>query len=131
MPDLPITLCAAAAAALLNILLAMRCGRARMKAKVSVGDGGDAWLIKRMRAHANYTEFTPFALILILVLELTGRGGPVLAASAAIYILARILHMFGMEPDEPSKMRMFGILGTMLLLLGWSIAAVLVAARVI
>lgn len=131
MPDLPITLCAAAAAALLNIWLAMRCGSARMKAKVSLGDGGDTWLIKRMRAHANYTEFTPFALILILVLELAGEGGTLLALSAAIYIIARICHMFGMEPDEPSKLRMFGILGTMVLLLVWSIAAVLVAAGLI
>ena len=131
MPDLPITLCTAAAAALLNIWLAMRCGQARMKAKVSIGDGGDSWLIKRMRAHANFTEFTPFALILILMLELAGQGGTLLALSAAIYILSRICHMFGMEADEPSKLRMFGIMGTMVLLLVWSIAAVLVAAGLI
>ncbi len=131
MPDLPITLCAAAAAAIINIWLAMRCGQARIKGKVSLGDGGDTWLIKRMRAHANYAEFTPFALVLILVLELTGLGGQLLAISAAIYFLARICHMFGMEADAPGKLRMIGIMGTMLLLLIWSIAAVLAASGVI
>ncbi len=131
MPDLSITLCAAAAAAIINLWLAVRCGQARGAGKVALGDGGDTWVIKRMRAHANYVEFTPFALILILVLELSGRGGIVLAVSAAVYFLARIMHMFGMEADKPGKLRMFGILGTMALLLGWAIAAVLVVAKVI
>ena len=53
---LEITLVIAAAAALINIWLAMRVGRVRTSEKVSVGDGGNELVIRRMRAHANFVE---------------------------------------------------------------------------
>ena len=66
---LPITLSAVAAAALINIWLSIRCGQARTSEKVSVGDGGSDKLIRRMRAHANFTENTPLVLVMIAALE--------------------------------------------------------------
>ncbi len=50
---LPISLTIAAGAALLNLWLATRVGRVRGQEKVSIGDGGNDRLIRRMRAQAN------------------------------------------------------------------------------
>ena len=48
---------------LLAPLLMYRVGQVRMSSKVSLGDGGDAKLLSRIRAHANFTDTAPFALI--------------------------------------------------------------------
>ena len=57
---LSITLTVAGAAALLNIWLMIRVGQVRTSEKVSVGDGGNEKVIRRMRAHSNYIETAPF-----------------------------------------------------------------------
>jgi hypothetical protein len=119
---LPITLTIAGAAALLNIWLGQRVGQVRIAHKISIGDGGDERLTRRMRAHANFVEYTPFFLILLALIELA-VGSPVwLWVVAALYILARILHAFGM--DGKGKLRMIGIVVTMLVLLGLALYAI-------
>lgn len=123
--ELEITLTIAAAAALLNIWIAQRVGRARGIAKVSVGDGGHELLTRRMRAHANYVEYTPFFLILLALIELA--RGPViwLWAVSIVYVLGRILHVFGM--DGANRLRMIGTITTMAVLLGLAIWAIVIA----
>jgi uncharacterized membrane protein YecN with MAPEG domain len=115
---LPITLTIAAAAGLLNIWLAMRIGRLRMSKKVSIGHGGDALLETRMRAQANFGEYTPFVLILLALIELAKGSQTWLWLVAIVYILARIAHAFGMERPAPNKLRAGGAMITMLVLLG-------------
>ncbi|MEP6786488.1 MAG: MAPEG family protein, partial [Sphingomonadales bacterium] len=124
---LPITLTFAGVAALLNIWLGWRVGQVRMKEKVLTGDGGNQHVICRMRAHANYTEYTPFVLILIAALELSGGWPLALWAVGAAYFLARIAHAFGMDATTPSKARMIGIAVTMVTLLGLAIWALVVS----
>lgn len=63
---LPITLTLAAACALINFWLAVRCARIRVGAKLLHGDSGNMLLARRMRAHANFIEYTPIVLILSL-----------------------------------------------------------------
>ena len=65
------------------------------------------------------------------MLELSGAGGLALAASAALYFVVRICHMFGMEPDVPGKLRGIGAGGNLLLLLGWAVTAVLMLSGVV
>ena len=115
---LPITLTIAAAAGLLNIWLALRIGRLRMSKKVSIGHGGDALLETRMRAQANFGEYTPFVLILLALIELAKGSQTWLWLVAIVYILARIAHAFGMERPAPNPLRAGGAMITMLVLLG-------------
>ena len=115
---LPITLTIAAAAALLNIWLALRIGRLRMSKKVSIGHGGDALIETRMRAQANFGEYTPFVLILLALIELAKGSQTWLWLVAIAYILARIAHAFGMERPAPNPLRAGGAMITMLVLLG-------------
>ena len=128
---LPVTLCAAAAAAIVNLWLATRIGRLRLSGKVLHGDDGGGPLTRRMRAQLNFVENTPFVLVLIAGIELSGRGGTWLAAVSALYILSRVAHGIGMDADHPHKARQIGVIVTMLTLLGLAVAAVLIAARVI
>ena len=123
---LPITLCLAAAAALINIWLAMRTGKLRGSEKVSVGDGGKDNLVRRMRAQANFIEQVPLTLILVAAVELAGKGGQWLAPAGAVFLIGRICHAFGMESDDGFKPgRPIGMLTSMLFQLALVVVAVL------
>ena len=89
---LPVTICAAAAAAIINIWLGIRCGQMRLKYKVIHGDDGGGPLTRRMRAQINFVENTPWVLALIAAIELAGKGQPWLAWVAGIYMLGRVAH---------------------------------------
>ncbi len=115
---LPITLTIAAAATLLNVWLAVRAGRVRMAAKVMMGDGGNPQLQTRMRAQANFVEYTPFFLILLGLIELAHGPATWLWLVSIVYILARIAHAFGMDRPAPNPLRAGGIIVTFLILIG-------------
>ena len=131
MADMHISLVSAALAALINIWLAVRCGRARLSGKVLHGDGGDVALQRHMRAQANYVEYTPFALVLIVLLDLADQDGWLLGITALAYFAARLLHPLGMQADHPARTRQIGIIVTFLMLALWSVWALMVAARVV
>jgi uncharacterized membrane protein YecN with MAPEG domain len=123
---LPITLTIAGAAALINIWIARRVGQMRMTHKISIGDGGNEALTARMRAQANFVEYTPFFLILLGLIELAVGSKIWLWVVAVVYILGRIAHAFGMDrrhPD-PLRLRMIGIMVTLLVLLGLALYAI-------
>jgi len=128
---LPITLSAAAAAALINFWLALRVGQMRGKTKTIHGDDNGGPLTRRMRAQLNFVENTPFVLILVATIELAGKAGTWLAIVVGVYMLARIAHGIGMDGEGPTRPRMIGVMVTMLTLIGLSVYAVLVALQVI
>ncbi len=127
---LPVTLTSAAAAAIIGIWLMMRVGKVRTTEKISIGDGGNDKVIRRMRAHANFVESAPFVLVLVAAIELAGKGGAWLAYVAGAYMLGRIAHGIGMDDGAFGKGRLIGTLITMLTLLGLAIVAALIAMRV-
>jgi uncharacterized membrane protein YecN with MAPEG domain len=125
---LPTTLCLAAAAALVNFWLGMRTGKLRGVHKVSVGDGGNEHLLRSMRAQANFGEQAPLTLALVALVELAGKGGQWLAPAAAVFILGRIAHAYGMASDDGFKPgRAIGMLTSMLFQLVLIVVAVLTA----
>jgi uncharacterized protein len=113
---LPITLTAAAAAAIINLWLSIRTGRVRTTHKILMGDGGNDVLVSHMRAQANFVENTPFVLILIAAIELAAGSTLWLWAVAGVYLVGRVLHGMGMTGLP--KGRLIGTLITMLTLLG-------------
>ncbi len=128
---LPVTLCAAAAAGVLAIWLMIRVGQVRNSEGVSVGDGGNDKVIRRMRAHANFVETMPFALALIAAIEIAGKGSVWLPYVAGLFVLGRIAHAFGMDENGFGKGRLIGTMITLLTFLGLAAVAVLIAAQVI
>jgi hypothetical protein len=130
MVPVPVTLGAAAASTLLNIWLGGRIAALRKQFRVSVGDGGQEPLLRRMRAQANFVENAPFVLILLAGLELSGTNRAGLAALAVIFIVARILHAIGMDGGERQRFRMFGMMGSSLATLAlvlWAIVCLTLA----
>ncbi len=124
---LPITLTAAGAAALINIWLAIRVGQKRIAGKVSIGDGGHPPLIARMRAHSNFSEYTPYFLILVALIEMATGTSLWLWIVVALYLLARVAHGIGMDVTEgQSKLRGIGILVTMVSLAALALYAIII-----
>ena len=124
---LPTTLCMAAAAAMINFWLAMRCGQVRMKEKINVGTGGNDMMERRMRAQLNFVENTPWVLALIGLIELAGKGAGWLAIVGGVYMLARVAHGFGMDGGSLEKGRGAGVMVTMLTQIGLAVVALLIA----
>ncbi len=120
---MPISLTFAGAFALLNLWLAYRCVRIRLNGPGGVGDLGIPVLRARMRAHANFVEYSPFVLILIALLEYTGGSAEVLKGAGSTYLLARMLHAFGIERPR-FTMQLIGAIGTWVVLLALAIWAI-------
>ena len=125
---LPITLTIAAGAALINVWLGTRISRLRLRHKVSVGDAGNETIVNRMRAQANFVEYTPFVLILLALVELASGSQTWLWAVGMLYIVGRLLHPFGLERKAPNALRMAGILITWAVLVGLAGYALVLAS---
>ena len=123
MDVLTITLTIAGAAALLNLWLGMRISQLRIRDKVSVGDGGNARIAARMRAHANFVEYVPTFLILLGLVELARGTQTWLWAVGILFVLGRLMHPFGMDRPAPNLLRMGGTAITWLTLAGLAIYA--------
>ena len=122
---LPITLTIAGAAALINIWLMIRVGQVRGSEKVSIGDGGNEKVIRRMRAHSNYIESAPFVVLLVAAIELASTTSPTwLWIVSGLYLLGRVAHGVGMDNGKFGKGRMVGTIITMLTLLGLGVYSI-------
>lgn len=86
----------AAILALIFVALSLWVSMGRAKMRVHHGDGGHAALNRRIRTHANFAEYVPFALLLIGLGEMAGVGGTTVQALLAVLVAARLAHPFGM-----------------------------------
>jgi len=116
--SLPITLTMVAAAALVNVWLMIRVGQVRTSEEVSVGDGGNEKVIRRMRAHANFGESTPLVLLLLAAIELTQGSSTWLWVVGGVFVFGRVAHGLGMEGTSFKVGRFLGTIISMLALVG-------------
>lgn len=123
MITLPITITIAAAATLINLWLGIRVSRLRRLHSVSVGDGGNAQVGARMRAHANFVEYTPLFLILLGLVEAARGTSTWLWAAAILFVVGRLAHPFGMDRPGANLLRLVGIALTWLVMLGLAVYA--------
>lgn len=118
-----LTIGLAAGLALLSIILGINIGRHRMKTNTYLGDGDHLELFKAQRAHANLTEWAPFALILFAGMEYLGADQLYLLIMADIYLIGRICHAIGLinEGERPHILRAIGSLINLFFIVGASI----------
>jgi uncharacterized protein len=84
---------------------------------VSLGDGGDAELLRRIRAHGNFSEYVVFILLLMALLEVGGMRGYLLHVIGATLVVARLLHGYALSFTQKWKFgRFWGTLLTFVLL---------------
>ncbi len=112
-----VTLTIGAALLLINIWLMIRCGQARSKEDISVGDGGNEFVIRRMRAHANFGESAPLVLIMMGGMEYAGGWQTFLWVVGIAYVIGRICHAFGMDGGSFKIGRFIGTIASMLSML--------------
>ena len=87
---------------LLAVVLVIRVTNARGSAKVSLGDGGDETLQRRVRAHGNFSETVPLVLIGLALAELNGASVWWLHVLGIALVLSRIGHAIGMDYKYPN-----------------------------
>lgn len=86
---------------------------------VSLGDGGDPELLRRIRGHGNFAEYVPLLLLLLAMLEFGGGHPPwLLHVLGATLVVARLLHGVALSFAQGWKFgRFYGTLLTFVLLL--------------
>ena len=87
----------------------------RWKYGVTLGDGEERDLNRRIRAHANFVETVPFAVLLLWMGEIYILDPQVVHAFGITLVLSRLLHAFGMLIPNRStnRFRQIGMALTM------------------
>ena len=70
--------------------------RIRRAQRIGIGDGGNRDLARAIRVQANYAEYTPFGLGLLLALPLSGAGVWSVHAVGLALVFGRAAHAFGL-----------------------------------
>jgi uncharacterized membrane protein YecN with MAPEG domain len=81
----------------------------RVRSGVDAGDGGVARLTQAIRAHANFTEQAPLALIVIALAEVLGARTMVVHILGAALLAARLASAYALNRSlGQSPLRQFG-----------------------
>lgn len=116
---LNVTLATASVLGLMYIVLMLRIVRMRFQNRISLGDGGNAEILKRIRAHGNFAEYVPLLLILMGLLEMAGTDKTWLSLAGVVLVLCRICHVIGIHRQAPNFFRAVGTVGTTLLIMSF------------
>lgn len=107
-------------AGLLAILfLALSARVVQKRTNVSLGDGGDPELLRRIRGHANFAEYVPLILLMMAMLEYGGATPAwLLHLLGVTLVVARVLHGIALSFTAKWKFgRFYGTLLTFVVLL--------------
>ncbi|ALO42143.1 MAPEG family protein [Pseudoalteromonas phenolica] len=99
--------------AILFLFLSFKTIKVRKRLQIGVGTGDNPELLRAMRVHANFSEYVPITLILILSVELL-KGHFILVHGLGVALLiGRVLHAYGVsQTKENLKFRVSGMLLT-------------------
>ncbi len=82
--------------ALLVTALAINVTAHRARLGVQIGDGGKPQMERMIRLHGNAVEYVPLGVLLMALYELNGGSHPALHVVGIAFIVARLLHVWGM-----------------------------------
>jgi len=87
--------------ALFFVFLSTNVIKARHKSKTAFGEGDSIILQQAIRAHANFTEYTPIFLIGIYICESRLPANLIiLTLLAAMFLVGRLLHFYALTKHE-------------------------------
>lgn len=99
--------------ALLYLVLTFRTIFLRGKMRVSLGDGKQELLQRAIRAHANFNEYVPLALILLFLVASSGSANFLVHTLGSALLFGRLLHALGVSRvPEPLMLRQVGMVLT-------------------
>ncbi len=103
----------AALATLLFVFLSFRVIGMRRGEKISLGDGSNKEMGKRIRVHGNFAEYAPLALLLMLMAELQTAAAWSLHLVGATLLIGRILHAYAIsQTPQVMNLRVAGMVLT-------------------
>ncbi|MFA5949544.1 MAG: MAPEG family protein [Hyphomicrobium sp.] len=97
--------------AFLFLWLSVRVVAARREARVEIGVGESADLLRRARVHANFAEYVPIALILMALAESGKAPLPVVHVIGVVLVAGRAVHAYGLS-QRTLKLRVAGMMLT-------------------
>ena len=116
--DMTITPVYAAIATLFYVFLSFRAIGGRRTAKVGLGDGGNRVLQRRLRAHGNFAEYCPLAILLMALAELQSTPAWSVHLIGVALIVGRLVHAYGVSQEpEPARLRTIGMILTFIALI--------------
>lgn len=89
---------------------------------VSLGDGGDNELLRRIRGHGNFSEYVPLILVMLGFMELSRFSLYFIHALGITLLVARLLHGYALSFSAHFKFGRFW--GTALTFLVLAVSAV-------
>ncbi len=101
-----ITLLYAGLLSLLFLVLSLRVVALRGHG-ASFGDGGNPVLLRRIRAHGNFSEYVPFILLMMGFLEMSHLSGLIVHMLGVTLLVARLLHGYALSFSEEFKFGRF------------------------
>ncbi len=128
MHTVPVTSLYTAILGFMFIAITLRVALTRHATRISLGDGGNHEFNKLIRGQANFTETTPIALILLLLLELQGTSSMTLHTIGIALTAGRIAHY--LQLTGTIKPLIFRVGGMILTLGAISTAAVRLLTQV-
>ena len=104
--------------------------KGRFTKKISLGDGGDHHLQQMIRAHGNFSEYTPIVLILRFIAEINLSNSIILHLAGTALLSGRFIHAFGLRRHSGiSWQRISGMLLTFASLITLSVLNILILYR--
>jgi uncharacterized protein len=112
---LPITSLLAGIFTILMVPLSLQISISRAKiggfsGGLTFGDGGDETLRRKIRAHGNFIEYAPAALIALGLVEYGGGERALVLGLAGALLISRLLHAGGMLYASTPSLRGMGML---------------------
>ncbi|MEM9248196.1 MAG: MAPEG family protein [Pseudomonadota bacterium] len=93
MQDLPqIAMAATAVFVFISIPMAIAVGVRRTKTGILLLHGEDETLLRLIRAHGNFVEYVPLALLALAAAELAGAAPWLVVCCGGTLLLARLIH---------------------------------------
>ncbi len=112
--------------AMLIVWLSLNVIKLRRANKIILGDGDVPQLQNAIRAQGNATEYIPIALILLLLLELSGANAWFVHIGGIAIIVGRVIHAKGLL-TESLRYRVLGMQVTFFTIIGLASANILYA----
>jgi uncharacterized membrane protein YecN with MAPEG domain len=101
----------AALLAFFYIFLSIKVVKVRKANQISLGTDENEQLLRATRAHCNFIEYVPFALILLFLAEYQGVSSYLIHALGALLVFGRICHYSALI-EGTLKLRVVGMLST-------------------
>lgn len=98
----------------LQVFMTAFVGLYRVKSGIEFLDGGNVTMTRRMRAHGNFTETVPIAVLVMVLAELSGAPALLLWSGGFVLLAGRMMHAYSIVKHGTSPARAIGMFLTVL-----------------